>query len=97
MTAIISKPPPDLRKFDVRHERLPGVGDRFAFDTTAGQTVTVVNHRSGRRDIALSEPGAETPLVTVNLSEAEAAAVVALLAGLHIELTTTADGLPRRF
>ena len=79
-----------MRKLKVRHERLPGIGDRFEFDTTAGLTVTVVHHRSGRRDISLAEPGAENPLVSAALSRAESVAVAALLTGLHIELTTTA-------
>ena len=77
-----------MRKLKVRHERLPGIGDRFELDTAAGLTVTVVNHRSGRRDISLGESGAETPLATASLSRTEAVAVVALLTGLHIELTT---------
>jgi K+/H+ antiporter YhaU regulatory subunit KhtT len=76
-----------MRKLKVRHEGLPGIGDRFELDTTAGLTVSVVTHRSGRRDISISEPGAETPLVTARLSRAEAVAVVGLLTGLHIELT----------
>ena len=79
-----------MRKLKVRHERLPGIGDRFELDTTGGLTITVVHHRSGRRDISLAQPGAEAPLVTTALSRAESVAVAALLTGLHIELTMTA-------
>jgi K+/H+ antiporter YhaU regulatory subunit KhtT len=79
-----------MRKLKVRQERLPGIGDRFELDTGGGLTITVVNHRSGRRDISLAERGAEVPLATAALSRAESVAVAALLTGLQIELITTA-------
>ena len=75
-----------MRKVKVRHQLLPGVGERFEMGTSSGLTVTVVCHRSGRRDLALGEPGADAPTVTAPLSRAEAAAVAALLTGASIEL-----------
>jgi K+/H+ antiporter YhaU regulatory subunit KhtT len=77
-----------MRKLKVRHERLPGIGDLFELDTAAGLTVTVVTHRSGRRDIAVGKMGADEPAITAALSRTESTAVAALLTGTNIELTT---------
>lgn len=76
----------DVRKLKIRHERLPGIGARFHLKAASGVTVTVVSHRSGRRDFAVLETDADEPIATVRLSRAEAAAVAALLVGAQIEL-----------
>ena len=78
-----------MRKFKIRNQSLPGVGQLFELDTSSGLTVSVVSHRSGRRDLVVAERGAEKPIVTAPLSRAEASAVAALLTGVHIELTLT--------
>jgi K+/H+ antiporter YhaU regulatory subunit KhtT len=80
-----------MRKVKVRHHRLPGIGDRFDLDTTSGSTVTVIGHRSGRRDLAISAPGAEAPEASTGLTRSEAAAIALLLTGAHVELTTIED------
>jgi K+/H+ antiporter YhaU regulatory subunit KhtT len=77
-----------MRKVKVHHERLAGVGERFQLTTASGLNVTVVCHRSGRRDLAMGAPGADAPIVIAALSRTEAAAVAALLTGTHIELQT---------
>ena len=77
-----------MRKLKVRHRRLPGIGDLFEVPTAAGLIVTVVTHRTGRRDIAVGRPGADKPVITAALSRTEATAVAALLTGTNIELTT---------
>ena len=78
-----------MRKLKVRHERLSGVGDVFEFDTASGATVTVVTHRSGKRDLAVGRPEDEEPLISASLTRTEAIAVATFLTGAHIELSTT--------
>ena len=79
-----------MHRLNVRHQALPGIGDRFELDTSSGSTITVISHRSGRRDIAIARPDGEGPSITTELTDAEAAAVAMLLAGVHIELAMTA-------
>jgi TrkA domain protein len=80
-----------MRKVKVRHRPLPGIGELFKLDTACGLTVTVVSHRSGRREIVVGEREADEPLVTAALTRNEAAAVATLLTGAHIELITTTE------
>jgi K+/H+ antiporter YhaU regulatory subunit KhtT len=80
-----------MRKLHVRHEPLPHIGEKFELDTASGLTISVVTHRSGRRDLGIGERGGYQPLVTAVLTRPEAAAVAALLVGAHIELVTTPD------
>lgn len=85
-TAPLAKIEVDVRKLKIRHERLSGIGARFHLKAASGVTVTVISHRSGRRDFAVLETDADEPTATVRLSRAEAAAVAALLVGAQIEL-----------
>ena len=78
-----------MRKLKVRHQPLPGIGELFELDTASGVTLTVVTHRSGRREIAIGTGEEEQPTVTAGLTRAEALAVATLLSGAHIELATT--------
>jgi TrkA domain protein len=78
-----------MRKLKVGHEPLPGIGERFHIAAASGLTVTVVSHRSGRRDVAILEADADEPLATVALTKGEAAAVAAVLVGAQIELVRT--------
>ncbi len=78
-----------MRTLKVRRRALPGIGERFELDTGSGPTLFVVAHRSGRRDIALGEPGADEPTATASLSRAEAAAMATLLTGTPIHIVTT--------
>ena len=78
-----------MRTLKVQHETLPHVGDRFEFSTGAGLTVTVVAQQSGQRELAVSQPNDDQPLVTLSLSRTEATALAALLTGVHVELTQT--------
>ena len=81
-----------MRKLHVRHRPLPGIGDLFELDLASGLTLSVVGHRSGRRDLSLAEREADSPMVSAPLTRSEATAVAALLTGAHIELTTTPAG-----
>jgi K+/H+ antiporter YhaU regulatory subunit KhtT len=78
-----------MRRLKVRHEPLPRIGDLFEITPACGLTVTVVSHRSGRRDLSVGTPGEQQPLATVSLTRTEATALATLLTGAHIELTTT--------
>ena len=78
-----------MRKQRVRHEKLPRIGDLFEIATACGLTVTVVAHRSGRRDLTVGKPDEHQPLATVALTRTEATALATLLSGAHIELTMT--------
>jgi K+/H+ antiporter YhaU regulatory subunit KhtT len=78
-----------MRKLKVGHERLPGIGDLFEIASASGLTVTVVAHRSGRRQLAVGEPDDDQVLITVALTRTEATALATLLTGAQIELITT--------
>jgi K+/H+ antiporter YhaU regulatory subunit KhtT len=78
-----------MRKQKVKHRLLPGIGDFFEIVTASGLSVSVVSHRSGRRDVAVGVPGADQPLVSAPLTRTEAVALATLLTGAHIELAST--------
>ena len=58
-----------MHRLNVRHQALPGIGDRFELDTSSGSTITVISHRSGRRDIAIARPDGEGPSITTELTD----------------------------
>ena len=78
-----------MRKLQVGHEALPGIGDVFEIPSASGLTITVVAHRAGRRDLAVGKRGEDEPLVSVALTRTEATALATLLTGVHVELVTT--------
>ena len=78
-----------MRKVTVRHQPLPGIGDLFQLDGASGVVITVVNHRSGRCDVAVGKRDGDQPAVVAALTRREAAAVAALLTGAAIEVVTT--------
>ncbi len=78
-----------MRKLKVRHQTLPLLGELFELDTASGLTLTVVTHRSGRRDLAIGTRDEEQPTVTAGLTRTEALAIATLLSGTHLEVATT--------
>jgi K+/H+ antiporter YhaU regulatory subunit KhtT len=78
-----------MEQITVRHQPLPGVGDRFQLLAGSGWTVTVVCHGAGQRDLALVKTAGDQPIVTARLTGAEAKALAMLLAGVHITLTSS--------
>jgi K+/H+ antiporter YhaU regulatory subunit KhtT len=50
-----------MRKLKVGHQLLPGIGERFHVDIKSGLRVTVVSHRSGRRDVAILKAASPRP------------------------------------
>jgi hypothetical protein len=77
-----------MRKLKIRHERMSGTGDLFEFESSTGGVVTVVNQRSGRRDLSIGTEVARETIATASLTRSEASALAALPVGAHIELTT---------
>ena len=56
---------------DITETDLPGIGKRFSISTAAGETVTVISHLTGRRDIYHSgDEDAEPALLTLTDEEA---------------------------
>jgi K+/H+ antiporter YhaU regulatory subunit KhtT len=76
-----------LRKLRIRQRSLPGFGELLELDTRSGQTVTIVVHRSGRREIGLRQRGEESAAATAPLTAAEAVALAGLLTGARVYLT----------
>jgi K+/H+ antiporter YhaU regulatory subunit KhtT len=72
----------------VRHQALAGIGDLLEPDTASGSTITVVNHQSGRRDVAIEAEAGGSPAPAV-LTEQEAAAMAMLRSGGRVELLMT--------
>jgi hypothetical protein len=79
-----------MYKVTVRHERLPGIEDRFDLDTASGLTRTVVTRLRGMRDVVIQSQYGDEPVATAVLTEGEAAGLAALLVGLQVELVVTA-------
>ncbi len=75
-----------MRTIKVRHEPLPGIGERFELAARSGFTVTVVSERSGRQQLAIGGGDDGEPIVTVSLTRGEAAALASVLVGAHTEL-----------
>lgn len=72
---------------------LPGVGEAFEIRTASGADVIIVARPGGQRELFIRPEGADTPTATLLLEPPEVAAVLGVLIGSAIELTTT-DALP---
>jgi K+/H+ antiporter YhaU regulatory subunit KhtT len=75
-----------MRTIKVRHERLPGIGERFELTARSDVTVTVVSEPSGRQHLAIGLRDDDEPVATVSLTRGEAAALASVLVGAHTEL-----------
>ena len=64
-----------MRRLKAQHQSLPGIGELIQRDTASELTLTVISHRSGRRDIAVGRRDEDRPTVTAGLTRAEAVAV----------------------
>jgi TrkA domain protein len=84
---------------EVKQFKLPGVGFRYEFETSGGQRVGVVSHRSGRREILFpdpKDPDAFRPML--DLDEDASRTLAELLGGFRIsdqlaELQQKVEGL----
>lgn len=74
---------------DVTETDLPGVGKRFELDIGGGETVVVIVHNTGRREVFVRpEPGADAEEV-LDLSDREARFVGSILEGAHFQPVAT--------
>jgi TrkA domain protein len=63
---------------DITETDLPGIGKRFAITTASGETVTVISHLTGRRDIYHSASEDKEPYL-LTLTDEEARQLSAIL------------------
>lgn len=70
---------------EVREVELPGIGMKFSFETEEGETLCVVIHKTGRREIYRFLPGQDTPDSVIELSDKEARELGAILIGTHFQ------------
>jgi len=67
---------------DVTEQDLPGIGRRFDLSTSDDESVTVVVHHSGRRDVYASSSGKR---VCVTLDDRDARRLGAIIAGSYFQ------------
>ncbi|MCS6936507.1 MAG: cation:proton antiporter regulatory subunit [Candidatus Bipolaricaulota bacterium] len=70
---------------EVREAELPGIGMKFSFESEEGETICVVIHKTGRREIYRFLPGHDTPDSVIELSDQEARELGAILIGTHFQ------------
>ncbi len=70
---------------EVREVELPGIGMKFSFETEGGETLSVVIHKTGRREIFRFLPHQEKPESVIELSDEEARELGAILIGTHFQ------------
>lgn len=74
---------------DVTETDLPGVGKKFELDVGGGETVVIIVHNTGRRELFLRpEPGADAEEL-LDLSDREARMVGSILEGAHFQPVAT--------
>lgn len=74
---------------DVTETALPGVGKRFEVDVGGEETVVVVIHNNGRRELfRRAEPGADAEELLA-LSDREARTIGSILEGAHFQPIAT--------
>ena len=69
----------------IEETRLPGIGTRHDFITSAGARIGVVTHRDGRRELLVfGERDPDECRATLELSEDDARALADLLGAAHL-------------
>lgn len=68
---------------EVAEQSLPGIGQRYDVRTEGNESVTVVIHHSGRRDLYITTRGADEPQATTTLSDRQARTLGAILGGAY--------------
>jgi K+/H+ antiporter YhaU regulatory subunit KhtT len=74
-----------MHSVKVREQALPGIGVLVEMTTADGPIVSVVCHRTRRRDVSIRGRHDDTAIASVHLSEDEALALASVLAGLIVE------------
>ena len=67
----------------IREHRLPGLGRRYDVDMANGRVLSVIAHRHGGFELAVSDAGADEPRDAVSLTHDQAVAVGTLLGGIR--------------
>jgi len=80
----------------VREQSLPGIGTLFELRVHTGDWVSVVFHRSRRRDVGVRQRDDDETVASVTLTEAEALALAAVLAGVLVDVESDGDSEPVR-
>jgi TrkA domain protein len=70
---------------DIREHDLPGVGKKFAIQTSEGDRMTVIIHNSGVREIYHFKKGEDYPFHAIRLTDAEARKMGAVLGGAYFQ------------
>lgn len=84
---------------EITETSLPGIGVRFDFATENGETIAVVHHRTGRRELVLYErDDPDCARDVLELSEADSRTLAELLGGGKVaeelsKLQETVEGL----
>ena len=74
---------------------LPGVGHKFTIYTSKGDRIVIIIHQTGNREIYFYEDDEDEPAVEIELTDEEARAVGAILAGVIYHPEVVGDARAR--
>jgi TrkA domain protein len=70
---------------DIEETPLPGVGVRFAFESSSGQRIAVLHHHGGRREVFLQDPDeTDASQEVLDLDEDDGWTLAELLGGSRV-------------
>lgn len=69
----------------ISESELPGIGRRYDIIVSKGQTLVLVVHRSGRRDLYVTWAGEDEPRCSIELSDDQARRIGAILGGAYFK------------
>jgi TrkA domain protein len=67
----------------ISESELPGIGRRYEIIASKGQTLVLIIHRSGRRDLYVIPRGEDEPRCAVELTDDQARRIGAILGGAY--------------
>lgn len=72
----------------VKEGELPGIGKKYSIRTESGDTLVVVIHYTGKREIYCFEEGSEEPVAVIELTDEEARTLGTILVGALFQPTS---------
>jgi TrkA domain protein len=69
----------------ISEAELPGIGRRYDIVVSKGQTLVLIVHRSGRRDLYVIRKGEDEPRCAIELSDDQARRIGAILGGAYFK------------
>ena len=69
----------------ISESELPGIGRRYEIVASKGQTLVLIVHRSGRRDLYIMRRGEDEPRCSVELTDDQARRIGAILGGAYFK------------